>query len=111
MSIDITNTTNLTPPIQEESESSEESERSQSNSHKVYSQDALTIINKFKDKYMAATSASSRLTIARAQILPELFNYWKAKGKIYKGHRLKMKSNVSAILNFKNFIDDYLGIY
>lgn len=64
--------------------------------HGVYSDGERDIINTFKDKYMAATTAFQRKTIARLEMLPKLFNYWKKeKGIIiYEKKELLFKSKV-----------------
>lgn len=74
--------------------------------HRVYSLEELKIINKFKDKYMAATSSTERKNCAQLEMFPKLFNYWKDNGKIYDQDQTKIKSNVSwyyFVLHF-NFI-------
>lgn len=63
--------------------------------HRVYSVEELKIINKFKDKYMAATSSTERKNCAQLEMFPKLFNYWKDNGKIYDQDQTKIKSNVS----------------
>ena len=61
--------------------------------HRVYSVEE--IINKFKDKYMTATSSTERKNCAQLEMFPKLFNYWKDNGKIYDQEQTKIKSNVS----------------
>ena len=51
-------------------------------------------INKYKDKYLAATSASQRRSIAQLDILQKLFNHWKSWGKIYDKEGTRMKTDV-----------------
>ena len=45
--------------------------------HCLYTREEQDPLEKYKDKYMAATSASQRKTIAQPEMLPALFNYWK----------------------------------
>jgi hypothetical protein len=60
----------------------------------VYNEAELAVIDVFKLKYFEATSPSARKTIAKLDILPVLFNYWKGIGKIYNKKELRMKSEV-----------------
>lgn len=60
----------------------------------VYNEAELAVIDVFKPKYFEATSPSARKTIAKLDIFPVLFNYWKRIGKIYNKKELRMKSEV-----------------
>jgi len=62
--------------------------------HRVYSAEERKVIDKFKDKYMAASSASHRKNIAQLEMFPALFNYWKAEGKVYDRQETRAKSIV-----------------
>jgi hypothetical protein len=76
----------------------------QGSSHRVYSEEEHNVIIKFKDKYKAATSATERKNIARLEMFPALFNYWKGIGKIYDEENLRVKSNVCSLkISFRYF--------
>ena len=62
--------------------------------HRVYSAKERKVIDKFKEKYMEATSPTQRKNIAQLEMFPALFNYWKAQGKIYDRQATRVKSNV-----------------
>jgi hypothetical protein len=66
--------------------------------HRVYSEDEHTLIDKFKDKYMQACSSTERRTIAQLEMFPALFNYWKDIGKIYNKDETRRKSNVRLLI-------------
>ena len=65
---------------------------------RVYNKQERAVIDKFKDKYLEATTSSMRKTIAQLEIFPALFNYWKGIGKIYDNKKTRMKSNVCVTL-------------
>jgi hypothetical protein len=73
------------------------------NSHKVYNDGELEVINSFKDQYMAALSSAQRKHIAQVEMFPKLFNYWKEQGFVYESIDLRIKSNVSSSLIFISF--------
>ena len=60
----------------------------------VYNKQECAVIDKFKDKYLEATTSSMRKTIAQLEIFPALFNYWKGIGKVYDNKKTRMKLNV-----------------
>jgi predicted acyl esterase len=67
--------------------------------HRVYSkQDHDEVIDRYRDKYLAATSSTQRKNIAQVEMMPHLFNYWKKKGKIYDREKLRIKSIVCSSL-------------
>lgn len=81
----------------------------------VFTENEQKIIDKFKDQYMAATSAFQRRTVAQVEILPKLFNHWKSRGKIYDKEGTKLKTNVrscfvvtSSIMPYIRYIQDFL---
>ena len=68
-------------------------------------------IDKYKEKYFAATSASQRRSIAQLDILPKLFNHWKSRGKIYDKEGTRMKTDVRSAFNFSSLIINYLRYF
>ena len=69
--------------------------------HRVYSAEEHKVIDKFKDKYMEASSASQRKNIAQLEMFPALFNYWKAEGKFYDRQATRVKSDVCILFILK----------
>ena len=65
---------------------------------RVYNKQERAVINKFKDKYLEATTSSLRKTITQLEIFPALFNYWKGICKVYDNKKTRMKSNVCVAL-------------
>jgi hypothetical protein len=63
-------------------------------SHRVYSKEEHLVIDKYKDKYLAANSSTDRKNIVQLEMFPELFNYWKSNGIVYDKETTKMKSIV-----------------
>lgn len=63
---------------------------------RVYSKEDLVVINKYKEKYQAASSANQRKMVAMLEILPALFNHWKAKGKVYTEETKRKKCDVGS---------------
>jgi hypothetical protein len=68
------------------------------NRRPVYSKEERAVIDKFKEKYMAATYPFQRKSIAQLEMFPQLFNYWKEEGKIYDKKETRRKSNVCSNL-------------
>ena len=64
----------------------------------VYSKEERLLIDKYREKYQAATSPSQRKMIAKLKIFPELFNYWKGKGKVYNNEETERKTKVRSSL-------------
>ena len=63
--------------------------------HCVYTREEQDLLEKYKEKYMAATSASQRKTIAQLEMLSALFNFWKEKGIVCDKKDTQIKSDVS----------------
>ena len=75
------------------------------NQHRVYNEQERASIDVFKNKYMEATTAAARKSIAQLEIFPALFNYWKSIGKVFSTEEIKMRSNVGGYWRFQsNFI-------
>jgi hypothetical protein len=68
------------------------------NPHGAYNKGEHDVIDKYKDRYLSATSASQRRSLAQIQIFPELFNYWKEKGFVYDKREAQIKANVRRLL-------------
>src|ERR1700678_3547561 len=64
----------------------------------VYSKEERLLIDKYREKYQAATSPSQRKMIAKLEIFPELFNYWKGKGKVCNNEETERKTKVGSSL-------------
>ena len=60
----------------------------------VYTREERTVLDKYKDKYMSATTPTERKTIAQLDIFPDLFNHWKKEGKSYNRKETRRKSLV-----------------
>lgn len=69
------------------------------NPNSVYSKSERKVIDKYKEAYLAATSSAERRAIAQLQMFPDLFNFWKSKGKIYDKKDTRTKSNVRSLSN------------
>lgn len=62
--------------------------------HRVFNEQERAAIDEFKPLYMEATSPAGRLALAKAEIFPALFNYWKTLGRIYNDEETDLKSKV-----------------
>ena len=65
-----------------------------SEERRVYTDKEREVIEKFKEKYLAATSASQRRNIAQLEMFPDLFNHWSSQGIVYNKAETRRKSNV-----------------
>lgn len=63
--------------------------------HRVYSEEEHKVIDKYREKYMAATSPTERKTIAELEMFPELFNYWRESGLIFNKKETLVKTKVN----------------